>query len=1857
MSYFVKNVLSGILNAMEIELKKLKFDKENYNPNKFSENGKIDINKNHYLNSLNLLSLHLLFSIIFYCFPIWFIVFPFRFVPNFIAVFSKTEKKNNYEQNLPYLGQNKDIQIYLMDSKLQIRNFLSYNSKRIISIKVLIGCFPIIFGVSKTFYSKYKDQTFLNLFKNNLPGMSSPHIEISWPTFEQIFSNQLQFEADKFPITNIYNSSIKRVDFYTDFVLMQTDSNWHTKQKQLYLGVFNTFESGTINTKKQIGNNWYSVFSKYNKKHDLNNITKHKKNWNLYSHYNTKNITLTNQYKGTNNTTIILNNNNKFNYFLNLDELPLKLNSNYSNKYLFPKNIFRSIISLNQVKFNQKNKKIKFRKTNKACFDKFLVKQRCNEISLRVISLPKGSLFHYQKELYSKSLFPLKRITSNKSNESLIILKKTQTAIPPIKKSSIETDFINFAEFEQSSNEVSCFATNSSIVSIKKIFLENKLKENFYKKNLLPFSNLTNLDFLVNVLKKLEQSSSLSKNIPLKESFKTEILMVLKSISSETWISSPTEVLDLLELIQEISTFYENSVISPRLMSGYALPDSNNQQNLSLLAQFFYKKNTKLLHTILSYSCQPLWNPTLEISLSKNFSYALNFLNTKLNKITPSLKFYLQPQLAIYHIPNNQEKTIYEGPSITQNRITNELNATNQSLVKQWIKQFLNSDTILTDRREIFFGKNVYTEQKNNYQNSRNTHVSSDKFVAKQLTSLELCSNLSKIPATVTGIEYIKLPLLKKGRAITFFETPLKSTNLASKAKSNNGEMQLSYDEILESSSIISYKEYPYVIYLDKKEWNTFFEKLSKEKFEHSSNEVSCFATNLSNELTPIANVRFPKQRFIAWPLNQLNLNNFLCLKKNYLNRVPFVSETTRSVVSLQTYCKINKTNNRSFSSENRSTNIPIIYHYFPYSQTLLKEILPKKYFFGKVYKKNSTIYPNEFEQSSNEVSCSATNLLKVCKNKPHQFTALFYESVEPISMDSWLFFAQFSIGLFLLQILQNISQKYGKEMKYVISSLLQGKNENSNLIDTSLDENAQYENFRLIKNIEKKFRDIAGIDAILPELSEIVWFLRNSGRSFKIGSTIPRRILLTGPPGTGKTLLVQAIAGEAEVPVLIESGSSLNQPGTSENGSERLKNIFNQARKIAPCIIFIDEIDTFGEARDQMLENPIINNEILTSIYTNHKISTESTFQTKNLNFIPQSKSSAASEALDLNEPSNFQNDLTNDSSTNLFNTVNKNSTQGQVSKYKATQEKSNLLMQFLIELDGISTEKKILVFGATNRPQILDTALTRPGRFNKVLNLNLPNKQKRIEILKLYSKNLGIDTSISWNYLANLTPGLSAADLASVMNQSSMKAIQNETIHTVQTIEYGIQSITGYITQKNQLKSFTQLKKNVKKFEQSSNEVSCFATNFSVNSKSLFINRLAYYQAGKAIIHTLLKHHPQVVSIHLWPQLKNPRYHLVNGIIEKEFSQIRTRIELESRIIGFYGGKAAELLALFHGFKNLEFSLQEKAPDSKYTKFKEINKHQKFLYLWQSDLGIQDINFAGWLAQLMINKWYLYSTQILTEKFNQFQSNSNYENISNYGMLELFKQLSYEIETETNRETVSIRENSQNWITKPWLQRQITKKLEFSYSNKSNWYKIYEGDHEENENTRCILPDEYYHNNTYLKNLLKNKLQPVKTSFSTSAEKQLKQQDLNQSFFKSSLTWNNVADSGRDYIFHSLILTCFNKSISILDQNRELLDFFASSLIQKEIIREYEIITIINSFLKNEISFNKPLNKLNLNFDFSLSDRFAKKTKNKEKTQSKNQNKEKKTKLTPKKIFLEKNWGKWSRRKPSRFINFNNI
>ena len=624
----------------------------------------------------------------------------------------------------------------------------------------------------------------------------------------------------------------------------------------------------------------------------------------------------------------------------------------------------------------------------------------------------------------------------------------------------------------------------------------------------------------------------------------------------------------------------------------------------------------------------------------------------------------------------------------------------------------------------------------------------------------------------------------------------------------------------------------------------------------------------------------------------------------------------------------------------------------------------------------------------------------------------VFFSDIwEPLTFKSWLITAQIGFAFLVFKILKALADNYGRELLVYLLDLvaLLGFLDDDLKQEIEILMGQREKGFRIIPKTTKNFNNIGGIQNLLPEIVEIVWFLRNSGREFSISKTLPRGVLLTGPPGTGKTLLVQAIAGEAEVPVLALSGSSLVEPG--ESGALKLEILFQEARKTAPCIVFIDEMDTLAQKRDQVLQNPMGADEILESL-------------------------------------SNIK-PITNLTNSNFNSTVSENSeeiTDAIFAQQDMHKEKLRILMQFLVELDGIQGRDGVVVIGATNRPEMLDPAILRPGRFDRILELGLPGPEKRREILKLYSENLGINKNISWNYLIHRTAGYSAADLAGIMNQSTLHAILKNSEHTIETIEYGIDRITTIGLEKPQ-------KPETQKF---------------------LATQVAYYQAGKIVLSALLEHHPPTLVTHLWPRRTNVRALQINENLQKYFFRFARRIELEHRIIGCYAGKAAEFL------------------------FLQDNLHLNNL----SDLGIEDIQFAQNLIKYMIQNWYFYGKtsgihenlnilNIFNEKeyrdlpdklpFLNSVLESNELSLINKG--ELFGKDSYASNSLVEN---SIEQDPQTYFPTASWQYQISNEFEISTRAFSDWYRLYLPDPQQTErNLEWTPPDEFYHGNDFSEKL----------------------------------------------------------------------------------------------------------------------------------------------------------------------------
>lgn len=791
------------------------------------------------------------------------------------------------------------------------------------------------------------------------------------------------------------------------------------------------------------------------------------------------------------------------------------------------------------------------------------------------------------------------------------------------------------------------------------------------------------------------------------------------------------------------------------------------------------------------------------------------------------------------------------------------------------------------------------------------------------------------------------------------------------------------------------------------------------------------------------------------------------------------------------------------------STNNFADFEYLPFTHASLSQ------------HKNSHGSLNHFWDSldnSNLLSSGNYHKLPSIFNSDDNSNAFFSRNWEPLTVYAWLSITKLSFGLLFFNILKILAVNYGKELLQYLVDLVALLG----VLDPSLKEEIEYligkreKGFRIIKNTKQNFNNIAGIQNILVQIIEIVWFLRNSGREFKLSKNIPRGILLTGPPGTGKTILVQSIAGEAQVPVFAISGSSLLEPG--ESGAVKLQILFEEARKSAPCIVFIDEVDTLAQKREQMTQTRTGTEEIL------------DTLSQLGVNKIDQS-------------------------STIFSKTGSSEDVNSALAHAELQKEKLRLLLQFLVELDGIKTRSGVVVIAATNRPEILDPAVLRPGRFDKIIDLGLPGPEKRKEIFKLYSSNLGVDNTISWDYLTHRTAGYSAADIAGIMNQSTLYAILKESCHTIETIEYGIDRITT-------------LEKPIE-----------------ISKQNSFALQLAYYQAGKILLSRLLKHHPPAVVAHLWPRRPNARALQISQNLQTYLFRFARRVELEHRLIGCYAGKAAEILFLENGAQDAVLNL--------------------------SDYGLEDIQFAQNLSQLMIKEWLFYTETLPTQENSEIPMNFNaheYRNqfsektpflnnllnpleSDNPSSIKQDEEIgninmeAYYSSTGQEKSTELIEQEPQEYYQLPSWQLRISNNFEFATRTFSNWYRLYLPDPLQKErNLEWIPPDEYYHGSNFASKLSEN------------------------------ILWNDISSIKIDYQLQSLILESFNTALILLNQNRQILDKLAYELLIAEVLHQPEIDKIIKNIQSTSITINdfpqKPSNDVQISQNWGLNSR---KTKNK--------------------------------------------
>jgi cell division protease FtsH len=327
-------------------------------------------------------------------------------------------------------------------------------------------------------------------------------------------------------------------------------------------------------------------------------------------------------------------------------------------------------------------------------------------------------------------------------------------------------------------------------------------------------------------------------------------------------------------------------------------------------------------------------------------------------------------------------------------------------------------------------------------------------------------------------------------------------------------------------------------------------------------------------------------------------------------------------------------------------------------------------------------------------------------------------------------------------------------------------------------------------------FKDVAGEDEAKESLVEVVDFLHNPGKYSKIGAKLPKGALLVGPPGTGKTLLAKAVAGEAHVPFFSLSGSDFIELYVGV-GASRVRDLFKEAEKNAPCIVFIDEIDAIGRSRD---------------------------------------------------------------------------------SKYGGgNEEREQTLNQLLSEMDGFDGKKGIIVLGATNRPEILDKALLRPGRFDRRIIVDKPDLKGRVEILKVHSKDVLMDDSVDLNEIALATSGAVGSDLANMINEAAINAVKMG---------------REYVCQKDLFDAVEQVLVGKEKKDRI----------MSKEERKI----VSYHEVGHALISALQKNSEPVQKITIVPRTMGALGYVMQ--VPEEEKYLNTEAELRDRLVGLLGGRAAE-------------------------------------------------------------------------------------------------------------------------------------------------------------------------------------------------------------------------------------------------------------------------------------------------------------------------------------------------------------
>lgn len=1265
---------------------------------------------------------------------------------------------------------------YLLDAyKKTLRVKFDFYFQSSTNFQFLLAASPFIayfIQISLQQYNlKYQQNTF---FQKSLPGVSTSIPQITWETFT--YSNYAK---------KINKDFILQINSLNDGFFIYLNSNWHFQQKQLSAATFLTSKSA-LKWSFLPSRYFYQFLTEKEKKNFQQLFFKKKK-------YLTSNIRKSNLFEINSALQVFFNEfddipkklNSVFlepSHLITLQnkiQKPLlseSFNSKISEKHLFLKPSFSAWSEFNNqfssIFLNYQKSTLKYQSDFK---NKLLLKNRPLQKTVSKLSEnTKNWATKLKKEEKRKRSFKSNSFFLNLQNSSVKVnafvnsnssqkltlvgvynKKKITTQLSLVNSNLKKQNFLTSLDTSHLSN-FNFESTQTWANFLNEIFTKEIQKKDFYYQRNFQYTTQLGFSQFGKILRKAIYASQKPEAPKIWQ----------KVISKDLRKAFPNWINEFLNQKKDLKTLRLNQGCDKTL--NFSLLKANSFE--TLLTKSFLTNKT--VFPLLTQNSDVCFQFLKNISIGKKKSLLFKFNATSsidssdfFNKNSNS--FYFQRKVSGYLYPDNFQSSLLKNPNLFKINLKKffKLQKRN-SLAESYYQGFseIISPSLAAQKNLSFSFFLLKSTAKQSliqvYQPLVDAKeiTSSFKFVSQNRSFAFENPSLTKKLKIQTLLNRLQPDKAATTRKLYFFGVPQKSPVYG-----------LTFEKYKEKYVKDSKPKYV------KKNFKKYEFINYKKKTKNPSKSSLIFPYQNSQNFLLKANQKLVKKKLLSKSILKPDSFTFKFPNEIVFNELSkgltFSSSCLEKKISLKVCSSILQKSQNNFEKKQRAIPYKTQIHYTK----------------SKSFAFNKTDFLNSSEKTAlkfqNPVSNSIVESFSKFLKKPFFATDLY----EPINSKSWSILSQLGF-VFILFKLSKITQKeYTEEILFYVDEFYAFLNDyEKSLLDIFIPE----DKIRVIQKQNIKFKNVVGGEFFLTEFGEVIVLLRNSRKKFckwqvekpksiklsqfylsifsnlqihqifnltsqkltaifnqinfdfltkkktnlKFENFIPKGILLVGPPGTGKTLFVKAFAGETEVPIIVESGKTLST-NKETSGAEKLKELFQAAQKMSPCILFFDEIDTIGQKRD---------NVISTSMIPEIQSQTPNTLKEIYFKF-NFSQQGLATLFFENYKESNW--DILNPV---LATQANQDFTQNQTQKQKDLKiqltnekrlagEKQNrdlaMLTQLLYELDGLTKKQEIIVIGATNRPATLDSALTRPGRFGKIIYLDLPGRQKRFELLKFYS------------------------------------------------------------------------------------------------------------------------------------------------------------------------------------------------------------------------------------------------------------------------------------------------------------------------------------------------------------------------------------------------------------------------------------------------------------------------------------------------------------------------------------------